>query len=134
MFPCVCKQTFHITLVCITQKVNVIIRNLRHIIFIRRQRYLLDFQICISVLLMLWCNPRDTQVKLNVHKTFRRRPVPLLNVLCYVQFMSCVQGEAQRNIKASVEIATHANFLKCVFKFFPSAVSKKTQKSKVNVQ
>ena len=28
------------------------------------------------------CNPANTGRKLNMHKTFRRRPVRLLNVLC----------------------------------------------------
>ena len=42
--------------------------------------------------------PLDTVRKLNVHKTFRRRPGRLRNVLCtfkrlmYVQFTSCAQG------------------------------------------
>ena len=34
-------------------------------------------------------NPVDTERKLNVHKTFRRRPERLM----YVQFTSCVYGE-----------------------------------------
>ena len=33
-------------------------------------------------------DPLDTGRKLNVHKTFRRRPGRLM----YVHFMSCVQG------------------------------------------
>ena len=32
--------------------------------------------------LSIWGNPVDTGRKLNVHKTFRRRPGSLLNVLC----------------------------------------------------
>ena len=35
------------------------------------------------------CNPVDTGSKLNVHKTFRRRPGRLI----YVQLSSCVYGE-----------------------------------------
>ena len=35
------------------------------------------------------CNPVDTGSKLNVHKTFRRRPGRLI----YVQLPSCVYGE-----------------------------------------
>ena len=40
-----------------------------------------DFQICISVPLST-LHPVDTGRKLNVHKTFRRRPGSLPNVLC----------------------------------------------------
>ena len=39
---------------------------------------------------------RDTWRKLNVHKTFRRRPERLM----YVQFTSCVQGDGGNKIKA----------------------------------
>ena len=37
-------------------------------------------------------SPVDTGRKLNVHKTFRRRPERLLNILMCVQFTSCVFG------------------------------------------
>ena len=36
--------------------------------------------------------PVDTGCKLKVHKTFRRRPGRLLNILMCVQFTSCVYG------------------------------------------
>ena len=36
--------------------------------------------------------PVDTGRKLKVHKTFRRRPGRLLNILMCVQFTSCVYG------------------------------------------
>ena len=53
MFLYICKQTFHISRVPITQKVNAfIMRNLRQIVFMWRQRYV-NFQICISVPLSL---------------------------------------------------------------------------------
>ena len=42
--------------------------------------------------------PVDTEPKLNVHKTFRRRPGRLLNVLCmstgmFIPFTSCLHVE-----------------------------------------
>ena len=41
LFLYVCKQTFHLSRVRITQKVNpIIMRNLRHFIFMWRQRYM----------------------------------------------------------------------------------------------
>ena len=39
-------------------------------------------------------NPVDTARKLNVHKTFIRRPGRLLNVLCTFKLRPCVYGEA----------------------------------------
>ena len=38
-------------------------------------------------------NPVSIGHKLNVHKTLRRRPGRLLNILLYIQFMSCVYRE-----------------------------------------
>ena len=43
-------------------------------------------------------SPVDTGRKLNIHKTLRRRPGRLLNVLMYVQFTSCVYGVQRRAI------------------------------------
>ena len=40
--------------------------------------------------------PVDTGRKLKVHKTFRRRPGRLLNILMCVQFTSCVYGVQRR--------------------------------------
>ena len=39
-------------------------------------------------------NPVDTGRKLNVHKTFRRRPGRLLNVLCTVNLRPVSTGKA----------------------------------------
>ena len=36
----------------------------------------------VKTIFLIRCNPVDTGRKLNVHKTFRRRPGRLLNVLC----------------------------------------------------
>ena len=53
MFVYVCKQTFHIFWVHITQKVNaVIMQKLRHNFHVKT-KVSLDFQICISVPLMI---------------------------------------------------------------------------------
>ena len=46
----VCKQTFHISYMRLSQNVkSVLMRNIWHIIFMWRRRILADFQICISV-------------------------------------------------------------------------------------
>ena len=39
------------------------------------------------------CNPANTGRKLNVHKTFRRRPGRLLNVLCAFNLRSVSMGK-----------------------------------------
>ena len=45
----VCKQTFHVSRVLISQKAKgVIMRNLRYIIFYVKTKILTDFHICIS--------------------------------------------------------------------------------------
>ena len=50
MFLNVCKQTFHISYMCISQNVkSVLMWNIWHIIFMWRRRILADFQISISV-------------------------------------------------------------------------------------
>ena len=54
MFLNICKQTFHISHVHISQKVKgVLLQNIQHIIFIWKRRYWKVFQICISVPLRL---------------------------------------------------------------------------------
>ena len=42
---------------------------------------------------IIFKHPIDTGRKLNLHKTFRRRPGRLLNLYMYIQFTSCVYGE-----------------------------------------
>ena len=42
-------------------------------------------------------NPVDTGRKLNVHKTFRRRPGRLLNVLCTFNLRPVCTGNEVRN-------------------------------------
>ena len=42
---------------------------------------------------LITINPVDTGRKLNVHKTLRRRPGHLLNVLCTLNITSCAYGE-----------------------------------------
>ena len=50
LFLNVCKQTFHISHVRISQKLKgVFMRNRKHIIFIMKTKILADFQICIGV-------------------------------------------------------------------------------------
>ena len=41
-------------------------------------------------------NPVDTERKLNVHKTFRRRPARLLNVLCTFNLRPVYTGIGDR--------------------------------------
>ena len=63
-------------------------------------------------------SPVDTGRKLNVHKTFRRRPERLLNILMCVQFTSCVYGVQRRaffkenhGLKGSIFSFTIANLV-----------------------
>ena len=64
-------------------------------------------------------SPVDTGLKLNVHKTFRRRPSRLLNILICVQFTSCVYGVQRRallrkiskTLKGSIFSFTIANLV-----------------------
>ena len=49
--------------------------------------YLKESDVDENVLIKFWWTPVDTGRKLNVHKTFRRRPGRL-----YVQFTSCIYG------------------------------------------
>ena len=59
MFPYVCKKIFHISRVRITQKVNaVIMRNLPYNFFYLKTKISVDFQICMSVPLII--NIRQT--------------------------------------------------------------------------
>ena len=44
-------------------------------------------------------NPVDTGRKLNVHKTFRRRPGRLLNVLCTFNYVLYLQGRPATSLK-----------------------------------
>ena len=46
----------------------------------------------VLALLQLEALPVDRGRKLNVHKTFRRRPGRLLNVLCTFNFVLCLLG------------------------------------------
>ena len=43
----------------------------------------------ISTILGMTANPLGAGSKLNVHKTFRRRPGRLLNVLCTLNYVLC---------------------------------------------
>ena len=47
-------------------------------------------------------NPVDTGRKLNVHKTFRRRPGHLLNVLCTFNLHPVSTGKGLYNINPSL--------------------------------
>ena len=55
---------------------------------------------------VLSCNPVDTGRKLNVHKTFRRRPGRLLNVLCTfnLRHVSTAKIRARNLLKSSEEL------------------------------
>ena len=56
-------------------------------------------------------SPVDTGRKLNVHKTFRRRPGRLLNILMCVQFTPCVYGVQRRALfKENHENTKRINF------------------------
>ena len=57
----VCKQTFYISQVRISQKAKgVIMWNLRHIIFYVKVKVLTDFHICISVPSTIFCKTRSS--------------------------------------------------------------------------
>ena len=65
-------------------------------------------------------SPVDTGHKLNVHKTFRRRPRRLLNILMYVQFTSCVYGVQRRALFKE----NHGNTKRINFQFHYCKFSK----------
>ena len=64
--------------------------------------------------------PVDTGRKLNVHKTFRRRPERLLNILMCVQFTSCVYGAQRRALFKE----NHGNTKRTNFQFHHCKFSK----------
>ena len=65
-------------------------------------------------------SPVDTGHKLNVHKTFRRRPGRLLNILMYVQFTPCVYGVQRRALFKE----NHGNTKRINFQFHYCKFSK----------
>ena len=63
----VCKQTFHMSRLCMCQKVNgVIMRNLQYITFYVKTKMSVDFHICISAPLMM-------RVNISVNFNFRAK-------------------------------------------------------------
>ena len=47
-----------------------------------------------GTLITMWSLPADTGGKMNVRKTFRRRPGPLLNVLCTFNLRPVFTGKS----------------------------------------
>ena len=71
-------------------------------------------------------NPVNTGRKSNVHKTFRRRPGPLLNVLCTFNLRPVPKGNVKTNRMATPKWTYHKEwsfasnyfiFLENVFQF-----------------
>ena len=81
-------------------------------------------------------NPVDTGRKLNVHKTFRRRPGRLLNILCTLNLRPVSTGKTYKliliylsnTIDSLKKIMSIQNILNILFYLFENAVTRIAKK------
>ena len=73
--------------------------------------------------LFIWTCPLDTWRTLNVHKTFRKRPGHLLNVLCSLKLHPVSKGILHRDISRSAFVRCCHFPIEETFSYFSLKIS-----------